>query len=696
LRDKGIVADHAPIIAGLLLAADDASYAFTNWLRGGAQEVRFGEHTLPPLASEDDRRRALVSIAALAAATGSPLLLVFDQIEAASRVADHAHLGKLIASAVQLVEHNVVGTAVVISALQDTYKIVKAAHLDASFVDRIENGVSPVTLRPPTPGELREIIRKRTAYLLQLSEAAAEAETSWQMVPDWLLATTDSTMLRRALQDVRDYRNACRDAGRFLDQHEYRGKDAGRQGGSEAQQPELPAEEFEKLWQDAIDANLGTAVNIPTSEKIALFQWLVENIAPELPQVSALTVESRTLEGSNPTRIFDLQFRDGDDVAFERWKIAVADAPNSQGQLRDQIVAFLDNADNALPGLLRLGAPLPRVRNDGEPTKSTTDVRGTQAGPPLADLLEAGGRIAPTDQRDWIRLRLAWQFVEQRRAAKGFTEWRVQRRFLLNMAGIGVMTKLLLPKTSNVTPFPGPAGGRDNRTGETPRSSSEAAGQAQSAVHPADRADVLLGRTQAGKPVRWCLNKDADPALPNFGLMVSGDAGQGKTQIIKAIIAEVADLDCPVLVFDFKNDYGGPFAQAQGFESIDLNDGLPFNPLQLPPHGANGSQAINHLDTEAAIVSDRGLEESDGAGLVFVGEDLAEGQPRMVVDGASERLPLTMNVRLCANSHPGPAPERERWLDWPVRSPVMRWPMALKRPSFLMSMWMISPGVARS
>jgi 2-methylisocitrate lyase-like PEP mutase family enzyme len=228
-------------------------------------------------------------------------------------------------------------------------------------------------------------------------------------------------------------------------------------------------------------------------------------------------------------------------MAFERWKIAVADAPNSQGQLRDQIVAFLDNADNALPGLLRLGAPLPRVRNDGEPAKSTTDVRGTQAGPPLADLLEAGGRIAPTDQRDWIRLRLAWQFVEQRRAAKGFTEWRVQRRFLLNMAGIGVMTKLLLPKTSNVTPFPGPAGGRDNRTRETPRS-SEAPGQAQSPVHPADRADVLLGRTQAGKPVRWCLNKDAHPALPNFGLMVSGDAGQGKTQIIKTIIAEVADL----------------------------------------------------------------------------------------------------------------------------------------------------------
>ncbi len=43
------------------------------------------------------------------------------------------------------------------------------------------------------------------------------------------------------------------------------------------------------------------------------------------------------------------------------------------------------------------------------------------------------------------------------------------------------------------------------------------------------------------------------------------------------------------------------------------------------------------------------------------------------------------------NSQPTP-----RLLLWPVRSPVMRWPILLKRPSFLMSMWIISPGVSRS
>jgi hypothetical protein len=41
---------------------------------------------------------------------------------------------------------------------------------------------------------------------------------------------------------------------------------------------------------------------------------------------------------------------------------------------------------------------------------------------------QAGGRIAPTSERDWIRLRLARQFVEQRRDAKGFKALRSQRR----------------------------------------------------------------------------------------------------------------------------------------------------------------------------------------------------------------------------------------------------------------------------
>jgi hypothetical protein len=65
----------------------------------------------------------------------------------------------------------------------------------------------------------------------------------------------------------------------------------------------------------------------------------------------------------------------------------------------------------------------------------------------------------------------------------------------------------------------------------------------------------------------------------------------------------VSELGCPILIFDFKNDYGSDFASQYGFETIDLNDGLPFNPLQLPPHGASGSQAINHVFEIAGLLA---------------------------------------------------------------------------------------------
>jgi hypothetical protein len=118
-----------------------------------------------------------------------------------------------------------------------------------------------------------------------------------------------------------------------------------------------------------------------------------------------------------------------------------------------------------------------------------------------------------------------------------------------------------------------------------------------------DRPRIFLGMSGA-QAVSWNLDMRAEPSLPNFGLLVSGDAGQGKTETIKAVIAEVTALDCPVLIFDFKNDYGGKFAQLHGFETVDLNERLPFNPLKLPPHGASGSQAINHIFEVSGLLAD--------------------------------------------------------------------------------------------
>jgi len=599
LADKGITSAHEPIIAGLLLAAEDASYPFANWLRGGKREVSFANQPLPPLATEAERHAVLSAIAALAHATGAPLILVFDQIEAVAYAADSQLLGRVVVGMTQLVEHGIRGTGVIFAALGDTFSQLKQKDLPSSTISRLENGTRPVQISAPATDQLRAFIDRRAHYLLELSGSAPDPEAGQRMAPDWLIRREGRPVLRQLFQVVRDYRTACRSAGKLLSEREYT---AATPSPDTPATPPEPADDFDKLWADEIDADVGSAANLSGPEKADLFDWLIDNLAEELPEGLSVSKERITLEGAQqPTTVFDIRFQGGDDAIHERWKVALIDAPNAHGQLRDQIETFLDRATNSMPALLRIGPKLPRMREDGMPQRSIEHVRGAngtpQAGPPLANLLDAGGRIAHASQNDWIRLRLVRKFVEERRDAPGFADWRRQRRFLLEAAGIGWMTKLVQPVRwpDNQPPAPrGPNG--EHRPDAEPPASAPATDAPPRDVDPRVRADILLGHAlETGEAVSWCLDRNSEPALPNFGLMVSGDAGQGKTQAIKAIISEIAALDCPILIFDFKNDYGGDFAARYGFQTVDLNDGLPFNPLCLPPHGASGAQAINHV-----------------------------------------------------------------------------------------------------
>src|SRR5262249_52900207 len=159
----------------------------TNWLRGGTQEERLGRFKLPPLIREIDRRDALISIAKLAVATGAPLIIVLDQIEAVSGIGDPTLLGKVIASAVQLVEGGISGTGIIISALSDTFDSLKNGYLGGGFVSRIENGVTPVALAVPSPEDIRQIVDRRTQYLLECAGTPSTDAALQTIAPDWLL-----------------------------------------------------------------------------------------------------------------------------------------------------------------------------------------------------------------------------------------------------------------------------------------------------------------------------------------------------------------------------------------------------------------------------------------------------------------------------------------------------------------------------
>jgi len=109
---------------------------------------------------------------------------------------------------------------------------------------------------------------------------------------------------------------------------------------------------------------------------------------------------------------------------------------------------------------------------------------------------------------------------------------------------------------------------------------------------------ILIGESSSGGAVYWEPHRP-DAPLNNFGILVTGDSGAGKTQVLRAIIHSVSDLGLPVCIFDFKNDYADPsFSNAAGLRVYDVSrGGVPFNPLSLIPDERGESQPITQIHT---------------------------------------------------------------------------------------------------
>lgn len=134
------------------------------------------------------------------------------------------------------------------------------------------------------------------------------------------------------------------------------------------------------------------------------------------------------------------------------------------------------------------------------------------------------------------------------------------------------------------------------------------------AVVPPENFSVLIGKDPTGKDVTWDTAEN-----PNFGLLVTGDPGTGKTQLIRAIMHELRKAGYPILVFDFKNDYSDEaFNKQLKLKVYDVaQHGLPFNPLGLMPNENGIVQPIRQCHEFAAIVARvEGLKEQQTHRLV--------------------------------------------------------------------------------
>ncbi|HWP36027.1 MAG TPA: ATP-binding protein [Gemmatimonadales bacterium] len=129
--------------------------------------------------------------------------------------------------------------------------------------------------------------------------------------------------------------------------------------------------------------------------------------------------------------------------------------------------------------------------------------------------------------------------------------------------------------------------GGEERQGQGPE--EENIGWPEAAERTGDqRLRFFIGRDLSGSDVFWDPDRGEQP-LRNFGFQVTGSSGSGKTQLLRALLAESASSRLPVLVLDFKNDYSERlFTGSAGLRVHDVaRDGLPFNPLALVPDGTD-------------------------------------------------------------------------------------------------------------
>lgn len=345
--------------------------------------------------------------------------------------------------------------------------------------------------------------------------------------------------------------------------------------------------DFDKLWQDHLDRGGATLAKILPSKKAELLAWWVETASQEHVAADPAAVTARMLNDPFQTPVLDIDLMHKG-VAVERRQVALCEVPNRNQQLKQQIEHFAE-LSTATPFILR---------TNGFPKSKTA-----QAATAISLIESMQGMQLDISDTEWTNLQRADEFASEHRQSDGFLDWRRDRQWLTQL--LSPLDALIeLPPTYQ--PFEHEA--RDAHARISPQSPTENAFAIASdaAQQPKSQSafPVLIGAGDDGKSIYWAPYSEPPDHLNNFGFVITGDAGSGKTQTIKILIDAAARSDLSLCIFDFKADYcDAKFVDPLGIEVIDIRKrGLPFNPLQPPPRGASGVQPIEHAHEMAGVL----------------------------------------------------------------------------------------------
>lgn len=631
IRDRTNMVVGEPFLKALLLHYG-GNLAGYDALSGHAADAGVEGLTFAPLTTAELRRRRLGDISVAARAVDGAFVLAFDQLESFWSLANEALYIRAIEKAVNLVQE-FPNISIVLASLRAVYDQLHDK-LVQSIQDRIRLSLAPTHLTPPNPEQLRSLFEKRMAHVAGLAGMGNSA-ILMQFVPDWLIEGLVGIRIREALSELARFRAVARQLGRLPEEEEF--FDDGVSTAPAVS--DEPQRDYDKEWQDHLDQR--SSLNGPRNDeaRIELLYWAIEAAAPELAPIK-IRADLAVLPDENRTSAIQLIF---DNSALDRPDemrlVGLCTAPNRDFRLARQIENVHRHAGAARAVVIgkqrfpkgknaQVAAPLDRVRNDG-------------------------GIVADFAPLDWEMLATAREFIEAHKHEPGFEHWQGDTRFLLNRvvplravllpaiefralaepaeerpAANGTAAKPVgqaqhavaaLSEPRRVEADPAGDGGAaelvngvavsEDMHGAQPYYDHDAPAQddEDEAVELAeetcvDRFRVFLGTGASEKPIYWDPHHPRDKLL-NFGFLVTGDPGSGKTQTLRVVIDAMARQGYPICILDFKNDYADPaFSKPLGLSVYNVSrGGLPFNPLRPVPDGSGETQPIRHIHTIAEV-----------------------------------------------------------------------------------------------
>ncbi|MFZ1109223.1 MAG: hypothetical protein WAN43_12890 [Rhodomicrobium sp.] len=579
VRAKLQKTSHLPVpseafMTALLGAAsgDDDCLAF---LLGHPTNVSIGGVRLAHFLEDHVGRAHIDAFCNLIGATGGALFLAFDQLEQSRVVGWEQRLRHLFSRGALLAETlpPLCVAYAVLPALYDTI----CDGIDGSIRDRIERfGAMPVRLRPLARRQVEALLKRRLGELFERRGAKLDPADPLFPFPAWMLAELGGQTSRYVFELIQQFRRVYLATGRIPEIDDMPPPPV---VASETALPPPPsaaaATNFDDKWRGEITSRTVQPAVGNGIQQAEILEWAVQACAAEIEGVTAIKTR-RTVRGRAGTVVIEADFqKDGQSV--ERREIALCNEARG-APLAEEIRVFLRTVNGSRPVIVRpRGGRLPRS--------------GRFIAPLIRDAEEMHAIIVPQfEMLSWERLDSARHFFRNFKDAAGFEAWQREARPLTKTASLSDIVQYPYIKAVEEE-------GEDEAPEKTPAPPPPPRRKGPAAQ------SVMLGAHEDGGEVHWA-PFETEAKLLNFGILVTGDPGAGKTQTLNVLIDGIAGMGFPVCIFDFKNDYSERgFVQAIGLKVHDVRRyGIPFNPLMPSASDDGQAQPIEHIFTITGVL----------------------------------------------------------------------------------------------